>query len=250
MSTSSQSAQSAQILKNQRETANMINALIEQSKDSLLCGPDCQQQKTSNELEQKYLAAQTDLKTAPIDFQNAKKNYYVFTEGQSAYNNMLEGELKDKANKIGELIKEKFNEEIEQAKTLNIYLNTDIINSKNTLELYKSYLIKNEKSEKKIKYSHGDILTNDRKSFYENQESESLKGWYTIFFVSYYILALVYFGKCILSMHLLPLKFKISILGFLITFPYIVDPITQFLIHYAQKVIQLIPKDVYQDTSD
>ena len=123
MSTSSQSAQSAQILKNQRETANMINALIEQSKDSLLCGPDCQQQKTSNELEQKYLAAQTDLKTAPIDFQNAKKNYYVFTEGQSAYNNMLEGELKDKANKIGELIKEKFNEEIEQAKTLNIYLN-------------------------------------------------------------------------------------------------------------------------------
>ena len=250
MSTSSQSAQSAQILKNQRETANMINALIEQSKDSLLCGPDCQQQKTSNELEQKYLAAQTDLKTAPIDFQNAKKNYYVFTEGQSAYNNMLEGELKDKANKIGELIKEKFNEEIEQAKTLNIYLNTDIINSKNTLELYKSYLIKNEKSEKKIKYSHGDILTNDRKSYYENQESESLKGWYNIFLISYYILAIVYFGKCILSRHLLPMKYKVSIFFFLLGFPYIVDHIAQFLIHYAQKVIQLIPKDVYQDTSD
>ena len=250
MSTSSQSAQSAQILKNQRETANMINKLLEQSKDSLLCGPDCQQQKTSNELEQKYLAAQSDLKTAPIDFQNAKKNYYVFTEGQSAYNNMLEGELKDKANKIGELIKEKFNEEIEQAQTLNLYLNTDIINSKNTLELYKNYLIKNEKSEKKIKYSHGDILTNDRKSFYENQESESLKGWYNVFLILYYILALVYFYKCILSRHLLPMKFKVSIFLFLVGFPHVVDPITQFLIHYTQKVIQLIPKDVYQDTSD
>ena len=243
----SNSIQSAQILKNQRETSSMINALIEQSKDALLCGPDCQQRKTANELEQRYLAAQTELKTAPIDFQNAKKNYYEFTEGESAYKNMLEGELKDKANKLGDLIKEKFNEEIEQAKILNYYLNSDIINSKNTLELYKNYLSKNEKTEKLIKYSHGDILTNDRKSFYETQENDNLKGWYSIFLTSYYIIALVYFGKCILSNNFLSGKIKIPIVIFLIIIPYIIDPITVWILSIFKKIGSLLPKDVYHD---
>jgi hypothetical protein len=110
-------------------------------------------------------------------------------------------------NALAELIKDKFNEEINHAKTLNTFLNTDIINSKNSLELYKNYYVKNKDAEKVIKYSHSDILTNDRKSYYENQEKNNLKGWYNIFYVSYYILAspvsadyhlIVFFGPLLL----------------------------------------------------
>jgi hypothetical protein len=238
-------SQKEQILNKQRETAAAINALIEQSRDALLCGPDCQTNKTATELEEKYINAQMEMVKAPSDLANAKKNYYVFTEGQSKYNDMLEEELKQKANKIGDLIKVKFNEEVEQAKILNVYLNSDIINSKNTIELYKTYFTKNETTENLIKHSHGDILTNDRKTYYENQENDSLKGWYTILLTSYYIIALVYFGKCILSYHLLPTKIKIGIVIFLIIIPYIIDPITRFIISIIKKIGELLPKDVY-----
>lgn len=237
--------QTEQILAKQRETASTINALLEQSREALLCGPVCQKRKTANELEQKYLNAEMEMKKAPSDLQNAKKNYYVFTEGESAYNNMLEQELKEKADKMGDLIKEKFVEEVGQAETLNFYLNSDIINSKNTLELYKDYISKNQNTEKLIKHSHSDILTNDRKSFYENQETSGLKGWYNTFLTSYYILALVYFGRCVLSYHLLPLKFKIGIVILLIILPYIIDPISQIIIAFGKKVLQVVPKDVY-----
>ena len=189
-------------------------------------------------------ACKSETKPA-FDLANAKKNYYIFTEGQSKYNDMLEEELKQKANKIGDLIKVKFVEEMEQAKILNIYLNSDIINSKNTIELYKTYFVKNETTENLIKHSHGDILTNDRKSYYENQENDSLKGWYTILLTSYYIIALVYFGRCILSNHLLPNKIKIGIVIFLIIIPYIIDPVTRFILSLVKKFTQLLPKNVY-----
>jgi hypothetical protein len=234
-------------MQKQQETANIINSLIEQSQNVLLCGPDCQNSKTAAELEQKYLDANLEMKKAPSDFENAKKNYYVFTEGESAYNTMLEEDLKKKADRIGKLINDKFIEEINQAKTLNTYLNTDIINSKNTLELYKNYYVKNKDAEKIIKYSHGDIITNDRKSYYENQEKDNLKGWYNILLISYYILALVYFGRFVLSDNNLSIIKKIFIVIFLIIFPYIIDPITVWVISLIQKIAGFLPKDVYHD---
>jgi hypothetical protein len=160
---------------------------------------------------------------------------------------MLENELKQKADNIGNLIYVKFKEEVDQAKTLNTFLNTDIINTKNTLELYKNYFVKNEDAEKIIKYSHGDILTNDRKSYYENQEKDSLKGWYNIFLVSYYILALVYFGRFVIQDKTMFNYKKILIVIFLIIFPYIIDPITVWVISLIQKIANLLPKDVYHD---
>ena len=34
-----------------------------------------------------------------------------------------------------------------------------------------------------IKKSKGDILINDRKTYYESQEYDNLKSWYQIFFI-------------------------------------------------------------------
>jgi hypothetical protein len=236
--------QKAQILENQRQTASTINSLIELSNESLLCGPDCQKRKTANELEQKYISAQAEIKTAPINLENAKKNYYIFTEGENTYNEMLEKELQEKANEIGKLISDSFNSEIEKAKLLNKYLNTDIINSLNTLELYKDYLKKNEKTEKKIKFSQGDILTNDRKSFYESQEKDSLKGWYNIFLFVYYLVALLHFNT-IFSNSNLSILFKIAIFILLCIIPFIIDGITVLILGLLKKIFDLVPKNVY-----
>jgi hypothetical protein len=135
---------------------------------------------------------------------------------------MLEQELKKKVDGIAISMTNLFNNEIQKAHILNSYLNNDIINSKNTVELYKTYLSKNKTIEKEIKNSHGDILTNDRKSYYEIQENDNLKGWYNIFVTSYFIIALVYFGRFILLNNNLSYIIKIIIVILLIIFPYII----------------------------
>ena len=237
--------QNKQVQNNKPDTSTILNALMQQTQASLLCGPDCQKRKKKDELEQKYLSAQNTMITAPIELENAKKNYYVFTDGDNAYNNMLEQELKQKADKLANELTQKFTEEINKANIVNINLNNDIINSKNSLELYKDYLSKNKTMETNIKKSHGDILTNDRKSYYEIQEKDNLKGWYNIFITSYYILALVYVGTYILKNTNMTNYLKLFIVIILIIFPFIIDPITIFILRIFKKIFELLPKNAY-----
>ena len=70
------------LLEQQQQTTEKLTALLEESTAALSCGPTCQKLKTSDDLKQKYLNAQTNLQTAPIQLENSKKNYYVFTEGE------------------------------------------------------------------------------------------------------------------------------------------------------------------------
>ena len=62
------------LLQKQQISQDKINQLLELSSQELICGPDCQQKKISTELKQKYLDAQTNLQTAPINLENTKKN--------------------------------------------------------------------------------------------------------------------------------------------------------------------------------
>ena len=92
----------------------------------------------------------------------------------------IKGKKKEKLSKLEKLetLDFKFNEETNNAYTMNAYYNTDTINSQNTIELYEEYLKKNSKLENEIKNSHGDIVTNDRKTYYEYDAVDSAKQWH------------------------------------------------------------------------
>ena len=150
MNQSSSEAERSSMLQKQQETTNQLTALLEQTAESLMCGPTCQQIKKSKDLEQKYLDARTHLQTAPGEYQAARKNYYIYTKGEPAYNHLIETELEKKADHIGKNIFGKFMEEVNRAKALNIMYNSDLVNSKNTIELYKGYFGKNIETEKLI----------------------------------------------------------------------------------------------------
>jgi hypothetical protein len=79
---------------------NNFNDLIKNANSILSCGPECVKQKTASELEQKYLAAQTNQKTAEYQVSDAAKNYVTFTQGESGYNEYLDKELGSKASSI------------------------------------------------------------------------------------------------------------------------------------------------------
>ncbi len=193
---SNETTNTKSLLDKQRITEQKINDLLEKTSQSMLCGPTCQKEKVTSQLKQKYLDAETNMLTAPIELEQSKKNYFVFKEGRTYYNNMKEDELQKSVNKISELLVDNFKDEISTAKTMNIYLNSSLINSENTKELLEKYLQQNELLKIKLRERHGDILTNDRKTYYEVEALDRLKLWYRFFWWIYYIVVLIMILRC------------------------------------------------------
>ena len=235
------------LLKRQRNSQETINQLLELSSQELICGPDCQQQKISTELKQKYLDAQTNLQTAPINLENTKKNYYVYAEGIPFYNNMLEEELQQKANKISTLVSENFDSEISDANVMNLYLNTALINSKYTTELLENYLEKNKNLKLQLKERYGDILTNDRKTDYETDALNTLTFWYKLFWYIYYVLVIILVLVFIFSSIDLPKMTKIIISILVIFYTYYIDYVVRWVYGLWKLLISRLPKNVYNN---
>ena len=235
------------LLKRQRNSQETINQLLELSSQELICGPDCQQQKISTELKQKYLDAQTNLQTAPINLENTKKNYYVYAEGIPFYNNMLEEELQQKANKISTLVSENFDSEISDANVMNLYLNPALINSKYTTELLENYLEKNKNLKLQLKERYGDILTNDRKTYYETDALNTLTFWYKLFWYIYYVLVIILVLVFIFSSIDLPKMTKIIISILVIFYTYYIDYVVRWVYGLWKLLISRLPKNVYNN---
>ena len=242
-----QQANQSNILQQQQINQSKINALLEQSAEALMCGPTCQKLKISEELKQKYLDAQTNMQTAPIKFEETKKNYYVYTEGLPAYNNIQEEELKQKAEKLAVLLGENFNEEITSARTMNTYYNTAIINSSYTQELLDEVTKQNIKLEKKLRKDHGDILTNDRKTYYETDALEQLKSWYTFWWYIFYLLVVVFLIAIIVTPSNLSLLKKSILFILLVFYPYYIDYIAKWVYNLFTSIRDSMPKSVYNN---
>lgn len=235
------------MIRKQQLNKEEINELLEQATQSIMCGPSCQKMKVTNELHQNYLDAETNLQTAPIQVEETKKKYYVYSEGETYYNDMMETELKEKANKIASKIKTNFNEEINGANTMNSFLNTEIVNSEYTKELLEEFIIKNKRLKEQLKDSRGDILTNDRKTYYETEAFNKLKSWYTFFWYIYYVLTFVLILSLFLSPNDLSKQKKIIISILVFFFPYYIHYIVNRLNHLWNSVTSSLPKNVYNN---
>jgi hypothetical protein len=246
-SQTNQNGDKKNLLQNQQISQEKINELLEQSSQAIICGPSCQKLKVSEELKQKYLDAETNTQTAPIKLEQSKKNYYVYTEGRPYYDNMKEDELKIKVDKISEMLEENFNSEVSSANTMNIYLNTALINSENTKELLKEYLEKNQILKLKLRERHGDILTNDRKTYYETEALDTLNSWYRLFWYIYYIVVLILILAFIFSPNEFTLIKKIIIIVLFIFYPYYITYINNWIYSIYLWIIGKIPKNVYNN---
>jgi len=237
--------QKNKLLQQQQESTTKLQALLEKSSLAMTCGPDCQREKVLGELNQKYVDARANVKTAPLTMEQTKKNYYVFKEGRPYYDNMLESELTVKSDKIGKEMSDNFNEELSNAKSLNNILSTSTINSSNTFELYDEYVLKNEVLKKQIIDSKADILTNDRKTYYETQEYDSVQKWHTRFLWMYYILVGVFLLGVLLSPTQMSKMTLFIFFGLMVAYPFIIDKIVQTIWGFITTLLGYLPTNVY-----
>jgi len=239
---------SEQLLKKQQASTEKLSALLEQSLTTLSCGPTCQQIKVENELNQKYLDAQTNMQTAQVQLETTRKNYYVFKEGRPYYDNMLEEELKKKSEIMGKLLSDNFQEEIANAKLMNTYYNTELTNSSYTKELYAVYLEKNKLIQAAIKNNHADVLTNDRKTYYETEALEDLKNWYTFFLGAFYLFAMPIFAYALITKSSIGfLSIRLLIVTIILFYPSYVDPMVRSIYEFFHSFWKKLPKNVYND---
>ena len=233
------------LMAKQTHTNNQINDMLNKSLAAITVSPEAQRHQKLDSLEKKYLDAETKLHTAPEELERTKKNYYVYKDGETEYNNMQEQELQKQANLITQQITNKFNEETNNAHLMNSYYNTEVINSANTIELYEEYLKKNADLEKSIKELHGDVLTNDRKTYYENDAIDNVKLWHKFFKICYYILVAAYVISIFVSTSEMSRVKQIVIAIILAVYPFIIDPIVKWLYSMYLSLENNAPSNVY-----
>ena len=73
------------LMTNQFITNQKINDLLELASEYITCGPECQENKKSQQLYDKYLNSQKVLHSAPEKLEKNRKKYYVYTYGAAYY---------------------------------------------------------------------------------------------------------------------------------------------------------------------
>lgn len=225
---------------------NNFNAFLEKAKQAVMCDSNCQKQKTAEELKQKYLASETNLASANNQVEVAEKNYLTFTQGELAYNNIKEDDLHKQAKLITTTFNQNFQNDSKQINyQIDIY-NGLTVNFNNVLELYLTYKKENIELTKELKDNTSDVLTNERKTYYENQGIETLNFFY------YYILLLIYFiflvgyiATAMFYQSQLNWKIRFGILLLLVALPFISPWILAFIISIIYKIYELLPKNIH-----
>jgi hypothetical protein len=228
---------------------NKFNTLISQASDAILCNSECRKQREADKLKQKYLNSQTNLASASNQLQVAQKNYVTFTQGSSGYNDLLDNQLQEKAQEISLKFTENFHTDSQAIKTQIETYQGLLINFKNVAELYLKYKKENVQLIKDLKDETNDVLTNERKTYYEDQKIDGLKGIYFYFLLTIYIICLI--GFIIFSLMYSQSNWKVklaSIIGF-IALPFFSTWILGKIIYLIYKVYDMLPKNVYAEKS-
>lgn len=232
---------------NQQFDINKLNTFLDKAQSAISCGPECQKLMTAEELKMKYDKAQSNLVLAEPNYQLAKKNYYTYVSGESVYNEMMEEELANKADNMILKFNERTDEEVEKIKSQIVTYDGLVVNIRNVLDLFKQYKRENTKLFKEIKNKTNDVLTNDRKTYYEEQANDSLNGYYYYIFLTIYIIVVICF---IVFSLIYPSQFSFkSRLIYIVIFillPFVSTWILGKFVYIIYWLFSLLPTNVYK----
>jgi hypothetical protein len=227
---------------------NNFNQLISQASDAIMCNSECRRNKQEELLKQKYLNSQTNLATASNQENIAEKNYILFTKGESAYNDFLDNKLQEKANLISEKFIENFNKESNIIKSQISSYSGILLNFRNIVDLYLNYKRENIQLFKKLKEETNDVLTNERKTYYEDQNIDRLTFFYSYFFITIYVIFVLCFGGfSFIYPSNYSWKFKLALFVLFIILPFISTWIVGKIIYFLYEIYDLLPKNVYKN---
>ena len=211
----------------QQQQVAQTNQLIQQSQQSLICGPgtQCAKDKETELLKKQYDDAKDNLQMAPQKLAETEKKYILFSQGNAAYGDFEKNKLTVEADKQAAQMKQEFEGNIHNIQKLNTTLDELIIHKQNIQDLHEMYFRKNKTLKKQIGNRVSDVAASDRKTYYENENYDGLMSWYKIWSRLYILLVVVFtLGLFVVPNELTRWK-KAGCILFLIIYPFIIDKI-------------------------
>lgn len=223
-----------------------FNSLIEQASQAISCGKECQEKQTLNELRQKYEDAQLNRMNAGYNEKMAAKNYITYAKGEEGYDEYITELLTKESNAIVKYIKDFFNENIKELEQkLNNYDNLNA-NYQNIAELHKKYNVENDELFADLKYTSSTVITNNRKTYYEDQSIQTLNNIYYILLFVYIIGVIVFTVSIFLYPTGKPIGQSLMVVVLMILYPFISLYIFKKLYQLYNFIVSLLPKNVYK----
>jgi 4-amino-4-deoxy-L-arabinose transferase-like glycosyltransferase len=224
-----------------------FNTMIDQATQAITCDSNCQKQMTIDDLKRKYLNAQTNLATAPNQVATAKKNYVVYSLGQTSYDDQVDKDLTKKAKELASFYAENFNKESQ-----NVYTDIEtysglLANLRNVFDLNVKYKKENVELQKKIKEESNDILTNERKTYYQDEGIENLKFVYYYFLLSIYVICLILFAIFnFVYPSQISWKIRLAVFIVLLLLPFVSTWILGKIVVMIYNIYHILPTNVHK----
>ena len=226
---------------------NKFNSFIESANNIISCNADCQKNKTVQQLRSKLEQAESNLVLAEPQLQIAEQNYYTQIAGQSGYNELMRDRLNENAELFVRSFKDNYESEISKIKTELESFKGLAINYRNVLDLYEQYKEENRRLFRDLKDETNDILTNDRKTYYENQQIDGLNViYYYILWIIYIIIVICFAVFSFIYPSTLNFKMRIFLLVAFIILPFISTFLLGKIIQLFYWLFGLLPKNVYK----
>lgn len=170
---------------------NKINSLIQQINGQLQCGPECQKLKKDERLKELYEKALINIESAPQQLNRAEKNYYVETQGLDYYNDvMTERYVIDSETDADSRIK-KHTELVDSIKSTSANYSSSVKYRERMDELLNKLIKENKALNGKIEKYISTTTTNDRKTYYEDQQIDNVLTWIKIMKYLFWIVFIV-----------------------------------------------------------
>ena len=226
-----------------------FNDFINKASELLSCDESCQREKKQVQLKEKFLKAKVNYMTAPAQVETSYKNYLTYTEGDVAYNEFNKKVLSEKARELAKQFASEFEEQIQKAKSLVSTYDGLFVNFVHVVEYYNELVRKNNAMSLGLKNKSSDIVTNDRKTFYEDQKVDSLYFYYRIILFIYLIVLISYAVSIIFRPADMGRKKQTIILVIFIIYPFIAARLFLYVGDLYEKLKTVLPKNVYKNES-
>jgi hypothetical protein len=231
---------------------NVMNSkmteLINQSSDNITCPPgsECMIQRTTNQLKQEYDKAKYDFDiSAPIQYKEALKQYIIFTQGEQAYKTLEYKLAEEKANDVVLQYINEYETLFELTFYKNEILQTKVDSYKYIYNVLIQTIANNGKLENELEITDNKILTNDRKTFYEQENYTNLKWWFYFWMYIYIFFLVIFLIALFIGNSDFSFLQKLGIFTIFIIYIPIAEPITFGIIYFINYIKSLLPKNVY-----
>lgn len=159
---------------------------------------------------------------------------------------MQESKYLAEANLIVNNYKKEYNDELVKLNGLLSSYKTSLINLENTTDLYQQYKQNGEQLFDLLKGNTNDVLTNERKTYYEDQEIDSLNFYYYLLLIIYVIVIICLAGLPLIYPTQYDWKVRLLIIIMFSVLPFISTWLLGIIIKIIYWLYSLLPKNVYK----